>query len=102
MSDQFYTCKKCGTECLIEFDAKENYRTDAWCDKCNDYPGGWEDAVDDIQVSMVGATSATTIPVDGKMPWTTSKYLWLVVSMTMFTICIKTSLWIDMRSPSND
>ena len=52
-----YICERCGEECLIEYDTHERYWPDAWCDNCNDYPGGWSEAVNDIHIEAWGAAA---------------------------------------------
>ena len=32
-----YECKKCGSECMVEYDAGEGYWPECWCDHCDDY-----------------------------------------------------------------
>jgi len=46
MSDE-YTCKRCGEICDVYEDEDHPGHAESWCDKCNDYPGGWLGSLDD-------------------------------------------------------
>lgn len=52
-----YTCTKCGSSCVIEWDESKcaGGWPYTWCDECNDYPGGFEAAAGDIQADRLSS-----------------------------------------------
>ena len=49
-----YTCKKCGEVCVIEWGLGGDPQwPDCWCDKCEDYAGGFSEIANDLSADWI-------------------------------------------------
>ena len=50
-----YTCSKCGSDCVVEWDESKcagGWPT-CWCDECNDYAGGFNERAADYSADRL-------------------------------------------------
>ena len=51
-----YTCKKCGEVCEVLWGLGGHPQwPDCWCDKCEDYAGGFDKIANDVSADKIGS-----------------------------------------------